>query len=417
MPKGAYKNHHYVPQWYQRRFLPTAGEQKFYYLDLRPERFTDATGQIRCKKGMQRWGTPSCFVVPDLYTTKLGAWESTEIEERFFGRVDREGKSAIEFFDRFDHQQIDHDAFHHLLNYMSVQKLRTPKGLSAVAALLGQPEKNYALIAMQHLQNLHCVIWAESVWALVDATTTETKFITSDHPVTVYNRDCFPESAACKDFRDPEVWRVGTHTLFPLSPTRLLVMTNLTWVRNPYQRPSAIRPNPAPMRPGRPFDWREVQIRRELSEVEVNQVNFIIKKRALRYIAAGAKEWLYPEQRIPSEHWRKLDDRYLLMPDPRAVVFTGEFMMSFKDRPPLRYDEYGRGPDDQAFGDKALSDKEWRTHLRFQGEFAHMFGPRRRGLSFQMDALDPEEDEDEFHRYHLNLADSRRPRRDRRERP
>jgi len=105
----------------QEPSLRTAtGEQKLYCLDLHPQRLRDTTGRTRFKKALHRWGTPSCFVVPDLYTMRLGAWETTEIEERFFGRVDREGKKAIEFFDDFDHCTIDHDAFHHLLDYMSV---------------------------------------------------------------------------------------------------------------------------------------------------------------------------------------------------------------------------------------------------------------------------------------------------------
>jgi len=179
-------------------------------------------------------------------------------------------------------------------------------------------------------------------------------------------------------------------------------MTNLAWVRNSYQRPGDLRPNPYPLRAGRPFDWREVQIGRELSEIEVNQVNFIIKRRAMRYIAAGAEEWLYPERKIPTEHWRKLDDRYLLMPDPRAVIFSGEMIMSFKTGPPLRYDEYGRVPSDRSFVEKRVSDMEWRTHLRFQGEFARIFGPapprtvvpdgqdRSRGRRLRMSPIPPQ---------------------------
>jgi hypothetical protein len=48
---------------------------------------------------------------------------------------------------------------------------------------------------MQRLQNLHCAIWTECVWALVSADETQTKFIISDHPVTVYNREVFPDRA------------------------------------------------------------------------------------------------------------------------------------------------------------------------------------------------------------------------------
>ena len=34
-----YKHNHYVPEWYQKRFLPE-GQRKQWYLDLRPDRVT-----------------------------------------------------------------------------------------------------------------------------------------------------------------------------------------------------------------------------------------------------------------------------------------------------------------------------------------------------------------------------------------
>ena len=111
MAQRIYKENHYVPQWYQRRFLPSTGEQKFRHLDLRPEAFIDAKGIKRQKKGLRRWGTDRCFKQTDLYTTRFGALESTEIEQFFFGRVDREGREAVEYFTNFSHPSADGDAF------------------------------------------------------------------------------------------------------------------------------------------------------------------------------------------------------------------------------------------------------------------------------------------------------------------
>jgi hypothetical protein len=67
--QGIYKENHYVTQWYQRRFLPSTGEQKFRYLDLRPQTFVDAKGIKRQKKSLQRWGTDRCFKLTDPDTT------------------------------------------------------------------------------------------------------------------------------------------------------------------------------------------------------------------------------------------------------------------------------------------------------------------------------------------------------------
>lgn len=400
--------------------MPTNGEAKFYYLDLRPDTFRDANGVMRQKTALRRWGTPRCFQEIDLYTTTFGNWQSTDIEKLFFGRVDDDGAKAVAWFNDYSPGRVSSEAFQGLLNFMSLQKLRTPRGLAYLAALARTSDKNVVLLAMQRFQNLHCSIWTEAVWSLVDATSTTTKFIVSDHPVTVYNRDCFPASKWCQEPLDPEVWLLGTHTLFPLSLTRLLVFTNLAWVRNPYQRASRQRPNPFPLRPARPFNFMELQAGRELTEVEVNQINFIIKKRARRYIAAASAEWLYPERTIPSEHWSKLDDRYLLMPDPRSVQFGGQMVIGYKGRPADVYDEYGRRPGQSGYRDKQLDRAEWQAFHAFQGEYARLFGPRRRGTTYELHRKSPrEEDSPDFHAYHLEceqkyLPSTVKPRRDRR---
>ena len=415
--QSSYKENHYVAQWYQRHFLPSAGEQKFRYLDLRPETFINSTGVKREKTSLHRWGTDRCFKQTDLYTTRFGAFESTEIEQFFFGRVDREGREAVEYFSSFMHPSANGDAFRALLNYMSVQKLRTPKGLAHLAEMTKLADQNQILFAMQEFQNLHCAIWTEAVWSIAEASGS-TQFIISDHPVTVYNEDCFPQSLFCREFRDPEIWRNGTHTIFPLSKIKILLLTNLSWVRNPYGSAIRLRPHPNPLRPAM-FKFTEIQTGRRLSDVEVDQINFIIKRRAYRYVAAADEAWLHPEARIPSDHWRKLSDLYLLMPDPRSVSFSSEILIGYKGGGADAFDEYGRRPWHKSYQDKEQSEREWRTFHAFQGEYARLFGPRRRGISFEFGGRDREEDSPEFHKYHLdlekrNLPHDARPQRDRR---
>lgn len=403
-----YRENHYVAQWYQRRFLPPTGEKKFFYLDLKPEQFRDSTGIMRQRTALHRWGTSNCFRQTDLYTTRFGEWQSTDIEQFFFGRVDAEGRNAIQYFSTFAHPHADDAAFQNLLVYMSVQKLRTPKGLANLAAITGMRDSNAVLLAMQQLQQMYCAIWTEAVWALVDATQTETKFILSDHPVTVYNRDCFPGSEWCRDFRDPDIRFVGTHTIFPLSPTRALLLTNHSWVRNPYARATRIRPNPRLFRAAM-FYFPGIQTGRVLNELEVNQINFIVKRRAYRHVAAPVEDWLYPERQIPSEHWRKLDDLYLLMPDPRSVTVSEEIVLGYDNRPADIFDSYGRRPGQAGFKDEALATAERRTHLAFQGEYARLFGPRRRGIGNDFGGREKTEDSPEFHQWHLSLERRNRP--------
>src|SRR5271154_5740254 len=93
-----YRRNHYVPKWYQHRFIPdSANEQKFFYLDLKPEIFRDAKGVRRTKTALRRWGPPLCFQETDLYTTRFGNWESTDIEKMFFGEIDDAGHRAVDY--------------------------------------------------------------------------------------------------------------------------------------------------------------------------------------------------------------------------------------------------------------------------------------------------------------------------------
>lgn len=402
-----YKENHYVPCWYQERFLPTTGERKFRYLDLAPEQFRDPNGILRTKTALRRWGAASCFKETDLYTTKYGQYESTDIEQFFFGKVDEDGRQAVEFFSQynsfndFSGELSPDKVFNALLNYMSIQKFRTPKGLRYLSSLIRQTDKNRLLLEIQRLQNLHCALWTECVWSIASADDTEAKFIVTDHPVTVYNREIFPGSDYARTHTDPDIRMNGTHTFFPLSPTRMLILTNLSWARNPYGGGKKLRPNPRMFRTAM-FNFTDIQTGRQLEEVEVNQINFIMKRRAHRYIAAANEEWLYPERKIPSDHWRKLDDRYLLMPDPRCLHLGGEILIGYDNGRSEAYDEYGHRPWQKGYRKKLKGD-EFRTLYAFQGEFARLFGPRRRGMNDNFGGRKPNDtDSAEFHRYHLD---------------
>ena len=397
-----YSRNHYVPEWYQYRFLPKElSERKFYYLDLKPEIIV-ANGRSHKRKALLRWGPPNCFYERDLYTTRFGGWESTEIEQNFFGKVDSTGRAAVEYFSTFKHPSVNPEALHGLLPYMSIQKLRTPKGLAFLANRTGLSDKNHVLMKMQELQQIFCALWTECVWSIVDASMSETKFLLSDHPVAVYNQDCFPLSKWCRGFNDPDIWFSGTHTLFPLCLDKLLILTNLSWVRYPYGAPIKPRPNPKLFRSAM-FNFTQIQTGRMLSETEVTEINFIIKKRAYRYIAATEKDWLYPEEKIPTQYWNKLGNGYLLMPDPRSVTFSSESIIGYSNNRADSFDAYGRKPWQAGYDDKTLHDKEWETFNAFQGEFARVFGPKRRGLAFEYGHLDKEEDSPDFHAYHLRL--------------
>lgn len=397
-----YKNHHYVPQWYQKKFM-LPGESELFYLDMKPDFAVDSKGSKHQKRSLWKQGSKKCFVEEDLYTTKIPNIKPKDIEKYFFGQIDVKGKPAVEYFESFDYPlKTWGTSLEDILVYMSTQKLRTPKGLSFLSNKIGSTNKDDILSTMIRLSRLHGAIWMECVWLIADASQSETKFIISDHPVTVYNRECGPSSQWCRESNDPDIWLQGTHTIFPLSLDKILILTNLSWVRNPYQKATDLRPNPNPFR-NAIFKFTDVQVRRHLNEQEVREINFIIKNRARRFVAAAKSEWLYPEKYISKSNWNNYGHGYLLMPDPRAIHWGGTIMWGGGPGGYGSMDEYGRLPGDPDFEGGKNKDLEYKTLPWFQGEFAELFGPYRRGRCMQTTEIEKERDSDDFHKYHLGL--------------
>ena len=406
-----YRKNHYVPVWYQKRFLP-AGQRdnELFYLNLKPDTVKDSQGRLHTKNEVRRLGFKHCFAEEDLYTTCFGSEESTRIEQMFFGSIDSKGRDAVEYFTNFAHPSVDQDAFMNMMMYLSTQKLRTPKGLGWLSSNVGTTDRNKTLGYMLELRQLHGAIWTECVWLIADASHSETKFIISDHPVTVYNRRCGPRSMWCREYNDPDIALQGTHTIFPLSLEKVLVLTNLSWVRNPYQSEVALRPNSNPWRETI-FNFMDIQTMRHLQEQEVREINFIIKSRALRYIAAAREEWLYPDRYVSKSEWNVFGHGYLLMPDPRAIHLGGEIIIGYRGGGATSFDAYGRRPWQPDYNQESKGFKEAPSLDRFKGEFARLFGPYRRGRTFSFTQLDKERDDDEFHQYHLSLEAKQKKRR------
>ncbi|KKR37133.1 MAG: hypothetical protein UT69_C0010G0012 [Candidatus Yanofskybacteria bacterium GW2011_GWE1_40_10] len=56
-----YKNHHYVPQWYQKKFM-LPGESELFYLDMKPNFAIDSKGNKHQKRSLWKQGSKKCFV-------------------------------------------------------------------------------------------------------------------------------------------------------------------------------------------------------------------------------------------------------------------------------------------------------------------------------------------------------------------
>ncbi len=399
---GQYRHNHYVPEWYQRRFL-NVGQTRYHYLDLRPEVRTNA-GHTWTRNALRSLGPRKCFAQTDLYTATWGSSPNVDIERFFFGEIDGEGQSAVDYFAGFTHPAAEPEVLNRFVRYMSVQKLRTPKGIGYLRAFAQAREQSHTLVRLQRLQDIFGATWSECVWQVADASQSQTKFIVSDHPVTVYNRGCPPGSAACRGFSDPDVRMAATHTLFPLSVEKILILTNLTWARNPYQAEATQRPNPGWFRPTL-FDFTAIQTGRLLSDEEVVEMNYVIKMRAHRYIAAAQEEWLYPERHLRSEHWHKLGDGYLFMPEPRQLFMGGDAFVGYKDGSVAAFDVYGNQPSQQGYKDKQRECREAKSLSRFKDEWAAFQGRAFRGMNHgfgRSGAAGADSDSEGSHAAHLH---------------
>jgi hypothetical protein len=167
-----YRNNHYVPVWYQKRFLPpTTNSNELFYLDLKSGTFTDGRGVIHNRRAVKRTGPRRCFAEDDLYTTRFGGVESKELERLLFGVVDTKGRAAVEYFGAFQHPSADRDAFNDLLHYMTIQRLRTPKGLGWLSQQ-ARTQHDDTLKLMVRLQRINAALWAECVWLIADVSNT-----------------------------------------------------------------------------------------------------------------------------------------------------------------------------------------------------------------------------------------------------
>jgi hypothetical protein len=88
---GEYRHNHYVPEWYQRRFM-SPGQSRYYRLDLKPEILTSAGGRKYKRHDVHHWSPENIFAEDNLYTTQWGTIANTEIERFFFGKLDNDGR-------------------------------------------------------------------------------------------------------------------------------------------------------------------------------------------------------------------------------------------------------------------------------------------------------------------------------------
>lgn len=331
------RNNHFVPIWYQNGFFEL-GRNTLAYLDMTPPQRVLNDGRIITEKSKFDAPTSRCFKQRDLYSTFFGTTVNDEIERRLFGGIDTKGSKAIRAFVGNDVSEW-HRHFKTLFEYIDIQKMRTPKGLDWLKEQYPTLSQNELMHEMQGIRMMHCTIWTEGVREIVSAEDADVKFIVSDHPVTIYNHAVPPEAQKCAYPNDPEIALKASQTIFPLNFDFCLILTNLEYATEPSTSPLDKRTFAR--------NYRNSMVRtdtfirtRKLSGEEVARVNYIIKTRARRYVAAGRKEWLYPEE-IVSGPWAELRET-LLPPKDELWHFGGELFAKFEDGHVHYQDEFGR---------------------------------------------------------------------------
>lgn len=349
------RDNHYVPIWYQRGFLEP-GANKLAYRDLMPKLHPLPDGSTRVGSWRFQNSPKQCFVQKDLYSTFFGTYVSDEIEKRLFGAIDADGAPAIRAFIGEDVRDW-HEHFQMFFRFIDAQKLRTPKGLDWLRAQYPRLSQNQLMEEMQAIQALHCTIWSEGVREIVSAVNSSTKFIISDHPVTVYNYALPPDAEACRYPFDPSIALKASQTIYPLDRDHCLILTNLEYAENEQVSPNEKRTFAR--------NFRSSMVRtdafareRTLSEDEVRQINRIIKARARRYIAAGKEEWLDPDAGDATP-WSDL--RGILRPPEHALFgFGGEMFARFEDGSVHYQDKFGRTEKERDFLKKVVVEETFR---------------------------------------------------------
>jgi len=336
------RNNHYVPQWYQQGFLPP-GQTNLFYLDLFPNTIQLSSGKTFQDKALRVWGTRKCFCERDIYTTFFPDGLNDDIETYLFGDIDRRGANAVRAFVEGELNEM-HIAFADFFEYIDAQKLRTPKGLDWIRSCYPEMDQIQLMREMQGLRMMHRAMWSEGVREIVSAQDSDVKFIISDHPITIYNAACPPSSDHCRYPQDPFVEQLGSQTVFVLNAETCLILTHLEYATAPRIKDlRGFRTNARSF--GNSLVRTDAYIRnRKLNRDQVSAINYLLRARARRFIAASDQSWLQPAY---TGKWEEIAD--VLRPRDELWRFGGNILVGYKDGSSHYQDAFGRSSADDSY--------------------------------------------------------------------
>ncbi len=336
---------HYVPQWYQRRFMKD-GQHKYSLLDKTPDKLPSGKGFYNNEylKGVRE-----CFQQEHLYTIDLFGSKSDVIECELFGDIDSKGFKGIDTIAIKDEWKTrgGNQRWQDFIEYMNAQKLRTIKGLDWVKKYLGisnySQDQNEVMSTLRTIRHLYCTMWSEAIWEVVSADNSKVKFIVSDNPVTFYNYQ-IPPGFSYNEYPDePLLSMVGTQTIYPLSLSKCLILTH----RQLAQGPESVDPLQDRINARfydqdgdrATFSFMDIIHERNLSEKEVCALNYVLKVQSWRYVAAAKKDWLYPERNLEEWEWEK--NLKIFLPSMDKIGISSGISFGYKDGSFESFTPYG----------------------------------------------------------------------------
>lgn len=352
--KDITRDNHYVPIWHQKGFLPN-DRKKLHYLNMAPEEIHLPDGRVKHHRALFESYPSQCFYQTDLYSTFLGSHVNDEIERKLFGNIDTIGSNAVKAFLGDDISEW-HKNFQNFFIYLDAQKFRTPKGLAWIKSRYPTLDQNTLMMEMQGVRTINCTLWSEGVREIVSAREAEVKFLLTDHPVTVYNYACPPGHDLCGFPNDPSIALKASQTLFPLDQDHCLILTNLEYAEAPNASdPLEKRTHARQVRQSMVRTDKFIKTRR-LNDAEVTAINFALKSRASRFIAAGREEWLWPEKTFEGT-WESIA-KIVFPPKDELWHFGGETFIGYEDGSVDYQDAYGRKTKAADFLNKDVKESE-----------------------------------------------------------
>ena len=312
--------------WYQQGFL-APGKGELCVFDKAPDyaiRLPNGDVKKVKRRNISKKGPYKFLRLTDLYTTQYFGVPNDAIERQLFGLIDDRGADAVAMFkewpitEHFDfHTSIDRrhgDPNKHLIaliDYLDAQKIRTPKGLRLLRTISAKTgfiaDQNTLMMLMQQWRRFFCTMLAEGFWEIVGANLSDHKFIYSDEPVTLYNCDHYPNSPMCQFPYDPHIFERGTRVIFPLDSNNCLIISHFEHANDPKRSRARQQRRNARAYDQTVLSYLDVHRTRELNTSQVASINYAIKKRAVRYVAAGTNDWLLPENIVGDPRWSEID--------------------------------------------------------------------------------------------------------------